>query len=45
MVLKTHLSGSVAERFSHGDVTHSWGTGRLSIMQRLSSLGSPGQKK
>ncbi len=43
--LRTHLSGSVAERLSHGDVTHSWRTGRLSVKQRLSPLGSPGKKK
>lgn len=41
----THLSGSVAERLSHGDVTHSWRTGGLPIIQCLSSLGSPGKKR
>lgn len=39
---RTDLSGSVAERLSHGDMTHSWRTGVLPIMECLSSLGSPG---
>lgn len=43
--LRTHLSGSVAERLSQGDVRHSWRTGGLPVIQRLSPLGSPGKKK
>lgn len=38
------LSGSVAERLGHGDVTHTGGTGGLPVVQRLRSLGSPVQK-
>lgn len=39
------LSGPIAERLSHGDVTHSRRTGGLSIVQCLSSLGCPGNRK
>lgn len=39
------LSGPVAERLSHGDVTHSRRTGGLTIVQCLSSLGCPGNRK
>lgn len=39
------LSGPIAERLSHGDVTHSRRTGGLTIIQCLSSLGCPGNRK
>lgn len=39
------LSGPIAERLSHGDVTHSRRTGWLSVVQCLSSLGRPGNGK
>lgn len=43
--ISTDLSGPVAEGLSHANVTHSWRTGGLTIIQCLSSLGCPGNKK
>lgn len=39
----TRLSGSGAERLSHGDVAHSWGTDGLSVIEGLNPPGGPGK--
>lgn len=39
----TRLSGSVAERLSHGDVAHSWRTDGLSVIEGLNPPGGPGK--
>lgn len=41
MRLGAHPSGPVAERLSHGNVTHARRTGWPAVVKRLSSLGGP----